>query len=188
MGGSSGAGMTGGMAGSGGSGGERECESADDCVMFTDCCSCTALSKGTIPLACDRACITDECSARGIGSNEITCNFGRCVIDRTCNHAKATCDSLPEPCPSGEMRSVTEEGCWGPCLLPTECRDVTADCTNCGDAVCVANAANFTIGCVAPEPSCKKGGYCECLDVCPASDAFNCYEYEESVTCYCLAC
>jgi hypothetical protein len=122
----------GGTGGSGGSGGGGvECETADDCVMFSDCCNCAAVPNGTSIPGCDLVCVTDQCTALQIGRDETTCAFGRCVIDRSCNQSRALCSSPPEPCPGGQVRSVTENGCWGPCMPPTECRDVT-DCWTAG--------------------------------------------------------
>ena len=190
MGGGAGVGMMGGSGGSGGSGGGGvECQTADDCVMFSDCCNCAAVPKGTSIPGCDLVCITDQCTAQQIGRDEITCAFGRCVVDRSCNHARATCNSPPEPCPDGQVRSVTENGCWGPCMPPTECRDVT-DCSDCGEAVCVGLSAFIppATGCVVPEPSCTKGNYCECLDACPQSAAYECVEADDAVSCYCPVC
>jgi hypothetical protein len=188
-GGSAGVGAMGGSGGSGGSAGDgQECETADDCVMASDCCNCMAVPVGTSIQVCDRVCITDQCTAQQIGSGEVTCAFGRCVIDRSCNHARATCNSMPEPCPSGQARSVTENGCWGPCLAATECRDVT-NCASCGDAVCaIFEGLGATYGCVAPDASCTKGNYCECLDACPQSAAYECVEVDETVRCICSVC
>ena len=173
---------TGGTSGTGGGG--RECETADDCEMFSDCCNCEAVPKGTALPTCDLLCIQDQCSALQIEPEEVACSFGRCVLDRSCNHALATCDSLPQPCPDGLVRSLTE-GCWGPCLPPTECRDVT-DCSSCADGdVCVHEASWFQAdGCVRPDPSCTKGNYCECLEACSVA----CVESDDAVTCHCPVC
>jgi hypothetical protein len=177
---------TGGVGGSGGGG--RECESADDCMLFTDCCSCEAVPKGTSIVPCDLLCITDHCSALQIRPEEVACSFGRCVIDRSCDHANATCGSPPEACPSGEVRSVSENGCFGPCLPSTECRDVT-DCASCGsNAVCVIEEPQIrSFGCVEPAASCEKGSYCECLGACPTS-GFVCMEADDAVHCPCPVC
>jgi hypothetical protein len=166
-GGSAGAGTMGGTGGSGGSGGGGlECETADDCVMFSDCCNCAAVPQGSSIPGCDLVCITDQCTAQQIDRDEITCSFGRCVVDRSCNHAQATCNSDPEPCPDGQLRSVTENGCWGPCLATTECRDVT-NCASCGDAVCTVF---------------------EGLDACSQSAAYECVEVDDAVRCVCPVC
>jgi hypothetical protein len=185
-GGTAGTNATGGTAGAGGGG--RECETADDCVMFSDCCSCEAMPKGTAPPpTCDIVCITDHCTAEQIDRDAVACSFGRCVIDKSCDHSKSTCDSLPEPCPAGQVRALNDDGCWGPCLAPTECRDVT-DCSSCGDAVCVIEEPQIrSFGCVNPGDSCAKGSYCECLDACPQS-GFVCTEADDAVHCPCPVC
>jgi hypothetical protein len=175
-----------GGAGQGGQGGGRECDTADDCVRFSDCCSCMGVPIGSTGPSCDLVCIQSACEAQQITPEDVTCSFGRCVIDRSCNHALATCDETPEPCPNGQVRTI-EDGCFGGCLAPTECSGVT-NCASCGSAVCVANSAIGSFACVDPGSSCDEGSYCDCLDACPLSDAFDCVEGDEAVNCYCLAC
>ena len=49
IGGTAGTSVTGGASGTsqgGQAGGGRECEAADDCVMFSDCCNCEAIPEG----------------------------------------------------------------------------------------------------------------------------------------------
>ena len=173
-------------AGQGGqAGGGRECDTADDCERFTDCCSCLGVPVGSTGPYCNLVCIQSACEARQIGPEDVTCAFGRCVIDRSCNHALATCDETPEPCPNGQVR-VLEDGCFGGCLAPTECRDVT-DCASCGSAVCVIEEPQIrTVGCVDPG-DCAKGSYCECLDACPPA-GFVCTEEDDAVHCPCPVC
>jgi hypothetical protein len=84
------------------------------------------------------------------------------------------------------VRSVVD-GCWGPCLPPTECSEVT-DCESCGDAVCVMNSAIGTRACVAPPDGCSAGNYCECLHACPTTTGFECIESDGAVVCYCATC
>jgi hypothetical protein len=181
---------TGGSAGTGNGGsggGGQECESDDDCTLFTDCCTCVSTpSMAPPPPSCDLVCITDRCSADGIAEGDVACRAGRCVVDRSCNHAQATCRSLPPPCPEGEVRAV-EDGCWGPCLPPTDCSEVTA-CSDCGAGdVCVKIQPQIqSIHCVRPDPECTKGSYCECLDTC--SGGFVCVEDDEGIACPCPAC
>jgi hypothetical protein len=182
---------TGGVGGAGigglGGGGGRECETAEDCILFSDCCSCLGIVPGADTPECNLVCIQSRCMADQIGPDEVTCSFGRCVIDRSCDYAKVTCNGMPEACPNGEVRSVTENGCWGPCLAPTECRDVT-DCSSCGSAVCVIHEPQIaTTGCVIPDSSCTKGNYCECLDACPTI-GFECTEADDAVHCPCPVC
>jgi hypothetical protein len=177
---------TGGTSGTGGGG--RECETADDCEIFSDCCSCEAVPKGAEHAVCERLCIQDQCSALQIARDEVTCSFGRCVLDRSCNHALSTCDSLPPPCDGDLVRSLADAGCWGPCLPPTECRDVT-DCSSCaaGDVCVIEQPQIQTYGCVRPDASCTKGNYCECLDACPTT-GFVCMESDDAVQCPCPVC
>lgn len=179
-------GGTGGTGASGGGGG-RECESADDCVLFTDCCNCEAVPDGTSIPGCDLVCIQSRCSALQIRPTEVTCSFGRCVIDRSCDLGRITCNEPSEPCAAGLVGSVTEDGCHGPCLPPTECRDVT-NCSSCGDAVCVIEEPQIaSFGCVRPADSCTKGSYCDCLGACPTS-GFECMEADDAVHCPCPVC
>jgi hypothetical protein len=174
-------------AGQGGqAGGGRECDTADDCVRFSDCCSCMGVPVGSTGPYCNLVCIQSACEAQQIGPEDVTCAFGRCVIDRSCNHALATCDETPEPCPNGQVRTL-DDGCFGGCLAPTECRDVT-DCTSCGSAVCVLEEPQIrTVGCVDPGASCEKGSYCDCLDACPPA-GFVCMEDDDAVHCPCPVC
>jgi hypothetical protein len=189
MGGVAGTTTTGGTSGAGQggrAGGGRECDTADDCERFTDCCSCMGVPIGSTGPYCDLVCIQSACEAQQIGPEDVTCAFGRCIIDKSCNHLLATCDEIPEPCPNGQVRTL-EDGCFGGCLAPTECSDVT-DCASCGGAVCVGIGATGTIGCVDPGSSCEMGSYCDCLDACPPSSEFMCLEQDDGVSCYCLAC
>jgi hypothetical protein len=185
-GGSGGSGEGGSAGGGAGGGGGRECETADDCVLLQDCCSCMGAPEGATLPYCNLVCIQSRCQASQIGTDEVTCSFGRCVIDRSCNRSAVTCTEAPMPCPNGEVRSV-REGCFGPCLPPTECRDVTA-CSDCGDDVCVIEEPQIPrTGCVRPPDSCTKGDYCDCLDACPPS-GFVCMEEDDAVHCPCPVC
>ena len=105
----------------------RECETADDCMLVHRLLQLRGRSGGH-----DRAQLRSRLHSKPLLracrsiADEVTCSFGRCVIDRSCDHAQATCNSNhPSRAPSGQVRSVNEDGCWGPCLPPTECRDVT---------------------------------------------------------------
>ncbi|PID38394.1 MAG: hypothetical protein CSA65_03340 [Proteobacteria bacterium] len=64
-----------------------------------------------------------------------------------CDPVGVTCESLPKPCPTGEVREVIAS-CWGSCIPIEQCSDVPAqpDC-------------NITTGitCKKPAPSCIKG-------------------------------
>jgi hypothetical protein len=41
-----------------------------------------------------------------------------------CDVRVAACDSLPPPCPGGQVNTVTG-ACWGPCVAPTACSPMT---------------------------------------------------------------
>jgi hypothetical protein len=173
----------GGMA----NGGERECETADDCTRFTDCCRCEAVPVGAMTPVCERACTEDACRRAGIAPSDVTCRFGRCVLNRSCDHTEAMCATPPEPCPAGQIRSLNDADCWGECLAVTECREVT-DCSSCGDNVCVTSAAQLPYhACVTPVPGCTKGNYCACLGAC-AMNGFECLEADDQVVCPCPVC
>ena len=189
-GGTAGAAGTGGAAGSSGMSGAAgtasgaECTKADDCVLLSDCCACRAEPKGAVLPNCPAICTTDSCTANQIQPNEVTCVFGRCVIARSCNTARVTCRADPVECPSGTVHSV-QDSCWGPCLPPAECLDVT-DCSSCGaGAACVRNIEfAITTTCVAPAADCHAGNYCGCLVTCPVL----CGETDAGVNCSCPGC
>jgi hypothetical protein len=184
-----GAGTTGaagssGMSGAGGSASGIECTKADDCVLLSDCCACRAEPKGAVLPSCPAICAKDSCTANQIQANEVTCVLGRCVIARSCNTTRVTCPADPAECPVGTIHSVLDS-CWGPCLPPTECRDVT-DCSSCGGGeACVRNVEfAITTICVAPAADCHVGNYCTCLVTCPVV----CSEKDAGVSCFCPGC
>jgi len=174
-----------GLAGAAGAPSAAECTTAEDCVRFTDCCSCSAEPKNTARPMCDLACIEDACFALGIARDEVTCAFGRCVFDRSCDGNESTCPALPPNCAAGTVPSVLD-GCWGPCLPATECRSVaTCDACVTAGAACVMHELQVpSVGCVEPG-TCEKGNLCECLDAC---SGFQCTETETGVGCFCPAC
>ena len=114
------------------------------------------------------------------------CTLGRCTLATSCDERRAVCKSLAPKCPPGETVSVTEFGCWGPCIAPTECSDVT-DCAACGDALCVKfpNVGGTTIRCVARQAQCEGGDWCGCLKPC---GSFGCNEQKGEISCYCPTC
>jgi hypothetical protein len=153
--------------------------------MFADCCTCAATPKGIGLASCPAMCTKDACAANQIQPSEVTCSFGRCVIARSCNSTRATCPAQVPNCPAGTIPSVLDS-CWGPCLPPTECRDV-ATCNSCGaGSVCVTNddVGGRFIGCVAPAPDCRAGNYCTCLGACVSA----CGETDAGVGCFCPVC
>jgi hypothetical protein len=134
---------------------------------------------------CRLACDSDGCEAQGIVTSA-RCTLGRCTLATSCRADRVTCKSLQPTCPEGQIPSVTENACWGPCVMVTECADV-GDCERCGDAHCVqftALANSFT-RCIAPEAECKLGNLCECLSPCAP---YGCSERDGEIGCFCAGC
>lgn len=157
-----------------------ECATAEDCTLQSDCCGCKAVpTDGREP--CLLACVKDPCPEMGITADEVACVYGRCVLSRACD-GRATCPALPEECPEGTLPSVVD-GCWGPCLPPTECVRV-ASCGDCGSRFCVEfQGMASTFHCVDRVAPCDRENYCECLGVCG-----ECTEADDSVSCPCGGC
>jgi hypothetical protein len=165
-----------GVAGSG----YPECRTADDCVLASDCCGCRSIPRDGREL-CALDCVRDPCQEMEIVPGEVECAHGRCVLARSCA-GSVTCPALPEVCPVGTVPSVVDE-CWGPCLSPTDCRNVNG-CADCGDAFCVEfQAHSSSFSCVTRVDECDRDNYCECLGVCGA-----CTEADDAVACPCLGC
>ena len=173
-----------GMSGAGGTASGAECTKADDCTLLSNCCECRAEPKGAALGSCPTVCTKDSCTANQIRPEEVTCVFGRCVLARSCNTARVTCTAAPPQCPAGTVPSVLDS-CWGPCLPPTECRDVT-DCSSCGGGAACVRDINFSITttCIAPAADCHSGSYCGCLVTCPVV----CGEADAGVNCFCPGC
>jgi len=178
-------GAAGGASGAAGTGAGAECRTAADCVLVSDCCACRAEPKGAQVASCLATCAVDVCAANQIEAHEVTCAFDRCVLARSCDTTRVTCLADPAQCPPGTILSE-RDGCWGPCLPPTECRRVAA-CSSCGaGSVCVRQqvTAGHVIGCVTPASDCRAGNYCGCLEACPGA----CAEADAGVECICGGC
>jgi hypothetical protein len=183
--GASGGAGTGGASGAAGSASIAECQLAEDCVRVTDCCSCTAEPKNGSRPMCDLACTEDACFRMGIAPEDVSCAFGRCVFDLSCDASEVTCPAATPTCDGGWVPSV-RNSCWGPCVAPTECRRVSS-CDTCEatDALCVrSDLVVPSVGCVEPR-DCQTGSLCECLDAC---GGLGCSETESGVGCFCLGC
>lgn len=99
-----------------------ECTTEDDCRLVSDCCRCVAAPKGVTLDVCYASCAETMCIAGGVTGSERVCVNGRCVLDRSCDRMSVTCDMAPPECEPGTIPSV-EDGCYGPCIASTECRD-----------------------------------------------------------------
>ncbi len=168
-----------GMAGVAGLG-YPECQTADDCMLQSDCCGCSSVPRDGREF-CALDCVRDPCPEMGLSSADVQCSYGRCVFGRSCDYS-AGCPTLPPACPEGALPSVVD-GCWGPCLPPTECGNV-GSCSDCGDSFCVEfQAQRSSFHCVTRVQACDRENYCECLGVCGA-----CTEADDAVACPCLVC
>lgn len=183
---------TGGSAGTpdGGSpGGHVECQTIDDCTIFTDCCSCAAVPKTEVVPSCLMECLVTECGARGIGPSDATCIAGRCVIARSCNETAALCRVAPPACSQGQAPVVVNACYEGSCLPVGECSDV-ASCSVCEQAnmACVTLVAEPTsFHCVTIPDACAQGPTCACMGVCVGP--FECTAPESaSLRCDCATC
>ena len=169
------------MAGEAGANG-AECETAADCEMVSDCCSCRAEPRGAPHEICFLDCAYDSCSEGNIELSEVECVMGRCVVARSCA-GNVLCPAIPPNCGEGRLPSVVEN-CWGPCLDVTECSAVPS-CSDCGRGVCVEFASlGGSTHCVEPAAGCSAGNYCECLGAC----TFGCFETDDGVACDCPVC
>lgn len=181
-----GAGAAGYAGESGGAGPEptvAECATADDCQIFTDCCTCAALPKSEQRDACPGLCIQSACQARGLGAAKAICVANRCVFDVTCDRSQVTCEAPTPTCPAGQLPSVNGT-CWGGCVPAHDCRAVTT-CDDCGaNHVCVRNELQLpSKHCVEVSASCLSQPSCECTNAC----AFQCSD-EAGIGCFCVSC
>lgn len=163
--------------------GEAECNGDDDCVVRDDCCSCAAQPAEASSQQCDAVCVQNACAARGLAGVGARCAAKRCVFDVSCDRSKVTCRALPPECEAGLVPSVAG-ACWGPCVSPSDCRDVT-DCDDCGAGqICVStNYGAPLVNCVQASTECAANPTCECADAC----AFQCSD-ENGIGCFCVVC
>lgn len=183
-----GAGATSGGAGeaAGGAGPEptvAECVTADDCQVFTDCCTCAAVPTSEENLACPGLCIQSACQARGLGTAKATCVANRCVFDVSCDSSRVTCEAATPTCPAGQVPSVSG-ACWGPCVPAQDCQEVT-NCNDCAAGqVCVRNELQPpSTHCVEVSASCLQHPNCDCTNACD----FQCSD-ETGIGCFCVSC
>jgi hypothetical protein len=155
----------------GGSTGYAECKTAADCDLFTDCCTCQAVPKGTTLPSCKEMCLQSDCAARTITSADLTCNAGRCVLARSCNEKTVACDMVTPACASEQgMAPIVTTSCYqGSCLPVAECSDVTSCdvCTKAGLA-CATTVlrTGSTYHCVTIPEKCGQAPTCACMGVC----------------------
>lgn len=167
-GGATGGTSTGGSSTGGAAGGPavKECVTNEDCVVFSDCCTCTAVPNDQLPASCDIDCDQDACSAIGVPypNTPAICSFGQCVLPTNCQQSTAACDSLPPVCPPGQI-AIVDSSCWGGCVSVLDCPAID-DCAQCGPGVTCGNdfgEAFLHNQCLPIAPGCNGVANCECM-------------------------
>jgi hypothetical protein len=179
-----------GGAGNTGPGPLPECETAADCQIVNDCCTCEGIPAGDTPEECLATCIQPSCEAVGHPDPEVQCIGGTCMAGFDC-YSLVACATPPPSCPPGEVPHRTG-GCWGGCVPATECAAVNG-CSDCDLATqtCVQYIAFAgTVNCLPLPETCSGPADCAC-----AADAF-CHDPFESctgngggiITCECTNC
>jgi hypothetical protein len=196
-GGTSSGGSGGGTSGSGGGGTggitsvPPECGNVGDCVLHTDCCTCTGIAKGQLmPLCPDITCLIDQCTSMGI--SEVSCYRGQCIANIDCDLDHVTCGDAEPVCPPGQVHSVAND-CFGPCVDPSDCKYV-ARCDQCKDSqACVKYTKGGTtvaeVRCLEVPPLCVTSRSCACMGsyACVAPNDV-CSQAGDSLVCDCPTC
>jgi hypothetical protein len=144
------------------------CNSANDCTLSTDCCSCFAAGPGEATTLCKSICTQTACQVLGIAASEMACIAGRCVFSRSCDTRSVLCNAIPPACPSGEAASVVGN-CYGSCIPISECSAV-ASCSDCESVglACVTeeNVYGPIYHCASTPAECVQNPTCACMKVC----------------------
>lgn len=94
------------------------------------------------------------------------CLFGDCVFEpHECNPSAATCDAPPPPCDAGLVPAVTEDGCWGDCVLLDTC-GYLEECSFCEESgqLCLKQVRELgDAHRCAPLPADCDPSSCECV-------------------------
>ncbi len=187
--GSGGANMDSTTASSGGAGGgggaDDKCSSREDCVLFSDCCTCRALTSARKAPECDLFCIQDSCSAAGITEEDVACVAGRCVLDRSCDDSNVTCEVATPNCEPASAPEVVDDCYTGRCLPVDQCsRVASCDACEAGGFACAVYATQVGVQnhCVSVLEACDAND-CECMGVCTAP--FSC---GSDLSCSCPVC
>lgn len=169
------------------------CTSNDDCVLFDDCCSCTAHHVDDPMDGCPVDCEVSACEAAGLPQHPVECRFGTCQLaDIDCNDDLVVCDENPPDCPEGALPSAAA-GCWtGQCVPPQAC-DVVPDCSWCADdETCVQQATQIGLwsSCEPIDPSCDGSPSCACMGDAICQNPYECSEAVGSgeIGCVCPVC
>ena len=99
---------------------EYACMSENECVLHSDCCSCTALHVDEPVAACDASCDRNSCEMWGV--TELLCAHTCHIRLLDCDATLVACDEAPPECDDGLVATVVDR-CWtGYCVPPDLCR------------------------------------------------------------------
>jgi hypothetical protein len=60
---------------------DATCEKDSDCTIFTDCCTCRAVSqKSPLPPSCEGICGESKCEVKGKTIADVACISGKCKL------------------------------------------------------------------------------------------------------------
>lgn len=168
------------------------CESAADCVLIDDCCTCMAAHSDDRPPACpERECDQSACDAAGIGGIGVECQFDVCQLEEVdCNQLEVVCDAPTPECPDGQLPSV-DNGCWTFDCVPAEACNYVPDCEWCGDQACIHTFTQIgtLYGCEPIPESCGGAPTCDCMPgACDMAPFDTCADGQNGITCSCPAC
>jgi hypothetical protein len=142
--------------------------------------------------SCNMACKQNDCAARGIDAEEVTCIAGRCVFDRTCNPALVTCKIMPPACGAGQAPLVVGSCYAGGCAPVAYCSEV-ASCGACKATglACATFQLLFPPGqsglhCVTTPDRCMANPTCACMGACTP---YQCMQPDSTnLLCQCPNC
>jgi hypothetical protein len=184
---------TGGVGGS--LGGHPECVTADDCQLFSDCCSCVPIPVGTSMVSCMIACPQFSCAQRGLAASDVACIAGRCTFSRACKPAGGICPiATPTPlCSAGQAPLFVGNCPAGGCAKLEDCSEVSScdACSGTSAAPIGLLCATFqtlppSYHCVSTPQDCVGNPTCSCMGIC--SGDLSCVVPDTTLTCQCPNC
>jgi len=196
-------GMSTGGTGAGGvggsSGGHPECVTASDCQLFSDCCNCVPIPKGSTstPSCTIAGCFASACASRQIQASEVACVAGRCTFSRACKPAAGICPvtTLTPQCPAGQAPLFVGSCPSGGCAKVEDCSEVSScDVCNAGTSAAPTGllCATFqtlppSYHCVSTPAACGTSPTCACMGIC--SGDMSCITPDSTtLTCQCPNC
>ena len=175
-----------------GGGGEAECKSDDECVLFSDCCTCDGVHVDEEVMPCDKLCIIGTCESLGVST--VSCRLDHCVAGRLhCDDAGVLCDAPVPLCEPGYLPEVDEKGtCYTGGCVPVHLCDVVPECSYCGDQeMCVVNVTQLgpKHRCEPIPAACDGVPECGCAgSACDQEPYDTCSAKDGVLSCSCPAC